>query len=383
MRVAIIGAGPAGLYLAYRLKRRRRDLKIRVFEQNRAGSTFGFGVVFSERALDFLAGDDPETYAAITPHLEAWTAITIVHGGERIVIDGIGFSALGRLELLTILRQRAQSVGVEPEYQCRVEALGELKSCDLLVGADGVNSLVRRSCAQEFGATVGHFSNRFAWFGTTQQFATLSQTFRTTKLGHFNAHHYRYAPNMSTFVVEVDHATYQRAGLDQRSEPQAARLCEAVFAEDLEGHPLISNHSGWRRFPRVRNERWFTGHCVLIGDALHTAHFSIGSGTRLAIEDAIALDNALAEHPRDLARGLAAYESSRRPIIEKLVRAADRSGQWYEGFPHHMRLSPLGFAMSYITRSGRVDLERLRRQSPQFVARWEQAGAGLATEEAQ
>ncbi len=175
-----------------------------------------------------------------------------------------------------------------------------------MVGADGVNSLVRRAHAQDFGFTQTHFSNRFAWYGTTKPFATLSQTFRTSAHGHFNAHHYRYAPGMSTFIVEVDEATFRRAGFDTMPLVQAKAVCEGVFADVLDGHPLISNNSVWRQFPKVRNARWWHGRCVLLGDALHTAHFSIGSGTRLAMEDAIALDAALARHAdgERCARGL-------------------------------------------------------------------------------
>ena len=241
-----------------------------------------------------------------------------------------------------------------------------------------MNSLLRRGCEAGFGSTLTHFSNWFAWFGTQKIFPTLTQTFRSSTYGHFNAHHYRYAPGMSTFVVEVDAPTFHRAGFAHLSEHAATRLCEEVFAEDLDGHPLMSNHSLWRRFPRVHNERWWFGHRVLVGDALHTAHFSIGSGTRLAIEDAIALDTALAAHPRDLDSALAAYEAGRRPIVDKLVAAADQSGLWYERFAEHMQLPPLAFAMSYITRSGRVDIERLRRHSPNFMQAWDRHRSGAS-----
>jgi 2-polyprenyl-6-methoxyphenol hydroxylase-like FAD-dependent oxidoreductase len=371
MRIAILGAGPAGLYLAYLIRRRRRDAEVAVFEQNPADATFGFGVVFSDRALEFLGEDDAETAAAIAPHLESWDDITIDHGGERIAIDGIGFAAIGRLELLALLAARARAVGVEPRYRHAITRLEELREADLVVGADGVNSLVRRTHADAFGSTVTELRNRFAWFGTQTHFSTLTQTFRTGAHGHFNAHHYGYAPGRSTFIVEVDEATFHRAGFAHMPHAQAKAVCETVFADALEGRPLISNNSVWRQFPRVRNARWHHGRCVLIGDALHTAHFSIGSGTRLAMEDAIALEAALARHPHALADALADYESTRRPIVEKLVAAADASGDWYERFASHMWLAPIDFAMSYIQRSGRVDIERLRRIAPRFAARYE------------
>ena len=371
MRIAILGAGPAGLYLAYLIKRRRRDADVIVVEQNPPGATFGFGVVFSDRALEFLREDDAETYAAIIPHMESWSDIIIVHRGERVVIDGVGFAAVGRLKLLQLLQARAHSVGVEPVYERTLKSLDEFRDADLVVGADGLNSLVRRSHEKEFGASVHFLTNRFAWFGTTKRFETLTQTFVETELGAFNAHHYRYSPDLSTFIVEVDHNTFVRAGFAQMTEAETRSLCERIFAPALDGKPLISNNSIWRQFPIVHNDRWSVGHRVLVGDALHTAHFSIGSGTRLAMEDAIALDKALAIYPNDVVAALAAYEAGRRPILEKLVAGANGSAAWYEQFAMHMQLAPVDFAMSYVTRSGRVDLDRLRKLSPGFIERYE------------
>ncbi len=371
MRIAILGAGPAGLYLAYLIKRRRRDADIIVVEQNPPDATFGFGVVFSDRALEFLREDDAETYAAITPHMETWSDIVIVHRDERVVIDGVGFAAVGRLKLLKLLQARARSVGVEPVYERALKSLDEFRDADLVVGADGLNSLVRRSHEKEFGASVHFLTNRFAWFGTTKRFETLTQTFAETELGAFNAHHYRYSPDLSTFIVEVDHDAFVRAGFAQMAEAETRSLCERIFAPALDGKSLISNNSIWRQFPIVHNDRWSVGHRVLVGDALHTAHFSIGSGTRLAMEDAIALDKALAMYPNDVTAALAAYEAGRRPILEKLVAGANGSAAWYEQFAKHMQFAPVDFAMSYVTRSGRVDLDRLRKLSPGFIERYE------------
>jgi 2-polyprenyl-6-methoxyphenol hydroxylase-like FAD-dependent oxidoreductase len=370
MRITILGAGPAGLYLAYLIKRRRPDTTVTVIEQKPADATFGFGVVFSDRALEFLREDDEATYSAITPHMESWNDITIAHRGERVTIDGVGFSAIGRLKLLQLLQARARSVGVEPVYRRTVKSLDELGDADLVVGTDGVNSLVRRGNEERFGASVRFLSNRFAWFGTGRRFETLTQTFVETDAGSFNAHHYRYAPNLSTFIVEVDGATFARAGFGQMDEEQTRSFCERVFAQALDGNQLISNKSTWRQFPIVHNEHWSVGNCVLVGDALHTAHFSIGSGTRLAMEDAIALDKALT-HSDDIGAALAAYEAARRPILEKLVSGANGSATWYEHFAEHMRLAPVDLALSYITRSGRIDIDRLRRLSPRFVDQFE------------
>ncbi len=308
MQIAILGAGPAGLYLAYLIKRRQPAIDVVVIEQNPADATFGFGVVFSDRALEFLREDDSDTYAAIVPHMESWNDIAIVHRGERVVIDGIGFAAIGRLKLLELLQARARSFGVEPVYRRTVKSLDELADADLIVGADGVNSLVRRSSERDFGASIRLLTNRFAWFGTKRRFETLTQTFVETDLGSFNAHHYRYAPGASTFIVEVNAATFARADFARMDERETRVLCERVFAQALEGHALISNNSVWRQFPIVHNGRWSVRNTVLLGDALHTAHFSIGSGTRLAMEDAIALDKALAAHRDDIDAALAAYE---------------------------------------------------------------------------
>ena len=371
MRIAILGAGPAGLYLSYLLKRRRPDADIAVVEQNPPDATFGFGVVFSDRALEFLHEDDAETFAAITPQMESWDDMTLVHRNERVVIDGVGFAAIGRLKLLQLLQQRVRSVSIEPQFERAATSLGEFSDADLIVGADGVNSLVRRTFTDEFGAIVSYGSNRFAWFGTPKVYDTLTQTFRHTPIGDFNAHHYRYAPGRSTFIVEADEPTFARAGFERMEEADGRALCEKVFADALDGRRLVSNNSIWRQFPHLSCARWRHGKHVLIGDAAHTAHFSIGSGTRLAMEDAIALERALHEHGDDVAAALPAYEAARRPIVDKLVAGADASAGWYENFAEYMRLKPLDFAMSYITRSSRVDIERLRKLSPRFAERYE------------
>ena len=358
MKILVVGAGPAGLYFSYLAKRRHPDWQIRVVEQNRPDSTFGFGVVFSDRALEFLREDDPATFELITPQMETWTDLTVVHRGTPVVIDGIGFAAIGRLKLLQLLQRQLASVGVTPEYETTLTS--RPRGHDLVVAADGANSVVRGW--HDFGTSVTRLSNKFAWFGTTKVFGTLTQTFVTNEDGAFNAHHYRHAPDMSTFVFECDAATWERAGFGAMDEAATLRYAEKVFAGTLGGHRLVSNKSVWRNFPNLRNRRWHVGNTVLIGDALRTAHFSIGSGTRLAMEDAIALVKALsAPEP------LPAFEAARRPIVEKLVAAADASGAWYERFPEHMKLAPRDFAWSYIQRSGRIDPERLRKISPRFV----------------
>ena len=372
MRIAVLGGGPGGLYFAYLWKKRHPDARIDLFEQNAEGATFGFGVVFSAQALEFLRADDPDTVDAITPRMESWQNITLNLRGESVAIDGVGFSSIGRLELLNILQQRVRAVGVAPRYGTTIATVDQLKGYDLVVAADGLNSLVRRSFEQEFGASVSHSTNKFAWYGTPKRFETLSQTFVKTEIGAFNAHHYRYSPGMSTFLVECDAATWQAYGFEHKTIEASQAICEQVFAESLEGHPLVSNKSVWRNFPWIWNENWSHGNMVLIGDALHSAHFSIGSGTRLAIEDAIALTRAL-EAEADIASSLARYQAERKPIVKKLVTAARTSADWYEHFAEHMKLDLMDFAYSYITRSGRIDDARLRAMSPLFMARYEAA----------
>jgi 2-polyprenyl-6-methoxyphenol hydroxylase-like FAD-dependent oxidoreductase len=361
MKVLVAGGGPAGLYFSYLAKRAHPGWRIRVVEQNPPDATFGFGVVFSDRALEFLQADDPTTYELITPELEAWVDLHVVHRGERKIIDGIGFAAIGRLHFLGLMQRQAASVGVAPEYNTPV---GDIGGYDLVVAADGANSAVRRT--RDFGTRITHCTNKFSWYGTPKRFEKLTQTFLRNEHGTFNVHHYPHARDMSTFVTECDAATWQRAGFAAMDESATKEYLERVYAPVLEGAPLVSNKSIWRNFPNVRNDRWYSGNVVLIGDALRTAHFSIGSGTRLAMEDAIALNKALGEHA-DLPEALEAFEAARRPIVEKLVAAADASGAWYDRFPEHMNLSPRDFAWSYIQRSGRIDPERLAKISPKFA----------------
>ena len=369
MRIAVIGGGPGGLYFSTFWKKRHPDAQIDLFEQNPPGATWGFGVVFSDSALEFLRADDPDTVEEIAPRMESWKNITLNLRGESVEIDGVGFSAIGRLDLLKILQGRAASVGVTLHFDTQA-SLDQLAGYDLVVAADGLNSPVRRAFEGDFGTSLSYSSNKFAWYGTSRRFETLSQTFVATDRGSFNAHHYRYAPGMSTFLVECDLATWQAYGFADKTVEQSKAVCELVFADTLDSHELVSNKSVWRNFPWVWNERWFFKNMVLLGDALHSAHFSIGSGTRLAIEDAIALTKAL-EAERNLDNALSRYQSERQPIVKKLVTAARASADWYGDFADHMKLDLMDFAYSYITRSGRIDDARLRAMAPAFMARYE------------
>jgi 2-polyprenyl-6-methoxyphenol hydroxylase-like FAD-dependent oxidoreductase len=373
MRIAVVGAGPAGLLFSLLVKGRFPAWRVEVFEQNAPDATFGFGVVFSQGALAFLERDAPALHRALMLRMESWPMQRIVHRGERVDIDGNGFSAIARLRLNQLLKAQCGAAGVTMHFGRRVDALADLGQADLIVGADGVNSLVLRAREAEFEPRVRWLTNKFAWYGTTKPFDCLTLTFRENSDGAFVAHHYRYAPGMSTFIVECDSGTWRRAGLDRVTDAEARAYCERVFADDLEGHALVSNKSVWRQFPLVSNRRWSAGNAVLIGDALRTVHFSIGSGTRLAFEDAIALDRAFGEAGEDVPGALAAFEQARRPVVEKLLIAANLSSYWYEDFPAKMPLAPWQLAYDYMTRSGRMTDERLREMAPQFMARVEAA----------
>lgn len=375
-KIRILGAGPAGLYAAYRLKRLFPSSDVLIVEQNPRDVTFGFGVVLSAQGLQFLAGDDPDLVRAISSGLESWEDIEIRIGGERIRIDGIGFTAIGRIVLLRILNERVREVGLTPVFGKTVTDLSEFGDADLIVAADGANSLVRNTHEAVFGTKIEMLTNWFAWFGASRPFDVLTQTFKMTDSGPFNAHHYRYSPTQSTFLVETSAANFERCGLAKLSVEESRAFCENLFSDVLEGAGLISNRSIWRQFPKITNARWSYKNMVLVGDALRTAHYSIGSGTRLALEDVQALVNAIASTEGDIPAALSLYEAERKPVVQKLLDAAARSADWYETFDQNIALAPLKFAHEYINRSGRVDPDRLASASPNFVRRyleWERA----------
>jgi 2-polyprenyl-6-methoxyphenol hydroxylase-like FAD-dependent oxidoreductase len=377
-RIDIVGGGPAGLYLALLLKRWRPADAVRVLEQNPAGATYGWGVVFSDRALGFLREADPASHADITASLSTWDDQVIVHRGQRVVVDGAGFSGIARLRLLEILQAHCARAGVALEFERRVIDPALLGDADLVVGADGVRSRVREAFGEHFRPSVTWLDNRYVWYGTSRRFDALTLTFRESGDGAFVAHHYPYATDGSTFIVECDAATWARAGFATMSDEDSRAYCEAVFREELGGHPLLENRSQWLRFAVVTSRRWSHDRVVLIGDALRTVHFSIGSGTRTALEDAIALARALAAAP-DVAAALDRFERARRPAAEDFLEVAQQSVAWYERFPDHMRLAPLPFVHSYLTRSGRISAARLRERSPRFAAAYEaylRSGAG-------
>lgn len=378
MKIGIVGAGPAGLYFALRTKRRAPGHEITVIEQNPPDATFGFGVVFSDQALEKVRRADPGFYSALESRMERWRDLTIVQKDERVAIDGNGFAAVGRLALLQLLQGLCIEAGVKIDYNSRLESLDRFEGCDLIVAVDGVNSMIRETHAQAFRPSINYLTNWFAWYGTRQLFDTLTLTFRSNGDGAFVAHHYRYSPEMSTFIVESDAATWLRAGLGAMSDGERKSYCEQVFAPDLGGHGLIENHSVWRRFPVIHNKNWTHENIVLMGDALRTVHFSIGSGTRFALEDAIALDEAMADAKDDVGAALALFESRRRPLAGKLEGAAANSYNWYEEIGRRTDFDAYDLAYDYMTRSGRMSDARLRETAPCFAAAYDKRRAARA-----
>lgn len=380
MKIRIVGAGPAGLYFAALMKQLDPAHDIVIFERNPRDVTWGFGVVFSDRALEFLRADDEQLYHYLTPHLENWPEITIVHNDTRIPIAGNGFASIGRLELLTLLYEYVEKLGVTIRFESEIHSLDQLGEADLIVGANGVSSWLRSENEDKLGTTVDWRPNKFIWYGTSKAFNSLTLTFRETDKGVFCAHHYRYRPDMSTFLVEVEEDTWHRAGFETMSPEDTIAYCEEVFRKDLEGHPIISNHSYWRNFPVIWNEQWGFDNVVLLGDALRTAHFSIGSGTRLAMEDAVALFKAFKETGTDVSAARERFRELRLPPMRKIWEAANASILWYEKMDEQVAaMSPVEFAYSYMTRTGRVSHEDMRRIDPGLATAYEKLMQGSQT----
>ena len=368
MRIVSIGGGPAGLYLAILMKKADPSHRIAVLERNRPDDTFGFGVVFSDATLENFADADRETYEEIVRSFAHWDDIDVHYQGQVVTSTGHGFSGMSRQLLLDILQRRAGELDVELRFQTDVTDLVAITAdADLVLGADGVNSLVRAQHAEHFGPRIDWRPNRFVWLGTTFPYAAFTFLFKENRHGLWRVHAYRYDARHSTFILETTEDTWRRAGLDTATEDDTLRFAEALFARELEGHRLLKNRSLWRSFPTVRNDRWHHDNLVLMGDAAHTAHFSIGSGTKLAMEDAIALSDALQRH-RDVPAALAAYEAERRPQVEATQRAAQVSLEWFEQAErYHGRLEPIQFAFSLLTRSLRVTHENFKLRDPKLV----------------
>lgn len=370
MRVLVAGGGPAGLCFAGLFRRSFPASSVTVLERDPRGASYGFGVVFSDQALRALEAAYPELCARISPELERWSDLTIVHRNEAVAIDGNGFSGISRRRLLACLEEIAGTAGVDLRHE--TVATREMRDdFDLVVAADGAHSPLGRDWVPDPDQQVALPDNRFIWYATRQRFETLTLTFRAASGGCFVAHHYRYAPDLSTFIVECDGSAWRNAGLEDMSDDANRAFCERVFTPELRGNPLISNRSVWRRFPMVRRSRWRCGNAVMLGDALGTVHFSIGSGTRRALEDAVALWRAFCSHPDDVSRALEAFEMDRRPAVDRLLDAGAGSSAWYETMAGRMDREPVDLAHDYMTRSGQVDDARLRRIAPRFMRRYQ------------
>src|SRR5262245_27966084 len=321
MRIVCVGGGPGGLYFASLMKKANPRNHIRVIERNRPDDTFGFGVVFSDATMAGIAEADSEAYRGIGRHLVHWDDIAVNYRGERITSTGHGFSGMSRHTLLRVLQEQACAAGVDVLFEREVSRLDDFDDADLVVAADGSNSTVRQLLRDRIKTTIDLRPNRFVWLGTTKPFPAFTFYFKHNDHGLWRVHAYQYAPGRSTFIVECRETTWQAAGMDRATEEESAAFLELLFADELDGHRLITNRSIWRQFPTVRAEPWSSGNVVLLGDAAHTAHFSVGSGTRMAMEDAVALRDALAA-PADIAAALHVYETRRRPQVESLQRAA-------------------------------------------------------------
>ena len=366
MRICILGGGPAGLYFAILMKQTWPRLEIEVFERNRADDTFGFGVVFSDQTLETFERYDAESYRAITERFAYWDDIEVRARGTTHRIGGNGFCGCARRTLLLVLHERCRALGVTLTFSDEIRSLEAFAGADLIVAADGINSFVREQNRAHFGTTVDLRPNRFAWMGSTKPLDAFTFCFRETPYGIFIAHAYQYEPGHSTWVMETDAETFARAGLDAMTEEQSARFLEGVFAEDLHGHRLLTNRSLWRRFPMIRNARSTMGNVVLLGDAKSTAHFSIGSGTKLAMEDAIALFESFRANS-SVADALAHFEQARRDEVERTQHAADVSLVWFEHLHRFWGMDPVQFAFGLMTRSKSITYDNLRLRAPEFV----------------
>jgi anthraniloyl-CoA monooxygenase len=369
MKVHVIGGGPAGLYFAILMKKAWPQTRITVFERNRPDDTFGFGVVFSDETLDTFETYDRESYRAIVGHFAYWDDIEIHFRGTTRRIGGNGFCGCSRGTLLKILGRRARALGVEIKYQSEISPLDPvMRNADLVVAADGINSRTREAFAEKFKPSVDLRPNFFSWMGSTRPFDAFTFFFRETVHGIFIGHCYQYEPQRSTWIIETDPQTFARAGLDKLDEAASARFVEGLFAGELQGHRLITNRSIWRNFPTIRCERWVADNMVLIGDAKATAHFSIGSGTKLAMEDGIALYEAFrSTGGRDVAAALARFETRRRDEVEKTQHSADVSLVWFEHVDRFWNMDPSRFAFGLMTRSKAITYDNLALRAPEFV----------------
>jgi anthraniloyl-CoA monooxygenase len=374
MKVAIIGGGPAGLYSAILLKKQRPEAEIAVYERNRADDTFGFGVVFSDATLDNFEKYDPPSYRRITQEFAYWDDIAVHFRGTVHRVGGNGFCGCSRRQLLLILQERARELGVKLNFETDIDDEARFADADLVILADGINSRFREKYADHFAPKVDLRSNIFTWMGSTRPLDAFTFIFQETEWGPFIAHAYQYEVGRSTWIFETDPETFRRAGLVGLNEKQSADRMAEIFGWFLDGHPLLTNRSMWRNFPMIRSQHWVKDNMVLLGDAKATAHFSIGSGTKLAMEDAIALADAMQGAPT-VQSALALYEQGRREEVEKTQHAADVSLVWFEHVDRFWDFDPVQFAFGVMTRAKAITYDNLTLRAPEFVSEVDRAFA--------
>jgi anthraniloyl-CoA monooxygenase len=370
VKINVLGGGPAGLYAALLLQKSHPDWEIAVAERNPAGATYGWGVVFSDQTLTAFREADYKSYADITESFVLWDAIDVHVGGQLIRCGGHVFAGLARRRLLSILQRRCAELGVALRYQVEVDDVKELQEADLLIAADGVNSKARARYADAFRPSLAEGGARYIWFGTDKLFDAFTFIFRANEHGLFQVHAYPFDGTTATFIVECSEETWRRAGLHQADEAASLAYCETLFADHLCGRRLMSNYSRWLHFATLKNARWSHRNVVLLGDAAHTAHFSIGSGTKLAMEDSIALTQAFERHTT-IPAALKEYEQARKPRVEALQQAAAESQRYFEHTSRYQHFEPLQLAFHLLTRSGRITYDNLKQRDPHFVSRVE------------
>jgi anthraniloyl-CoA monooxygenase len=372
LRIGIVGGGPGGLYLAILTKKARPDWQVDVYEQNSADDTFGFGVVFSDETLEEFLSRDPPSYTAITDAFAYWDDIVIRYRGREIRCGGNGFAGCSRLALLKILQRRCEELGVAIHYKHPIDDVVQLRDCDVIVGADGINSRIRETFKDQFKPSLTLKSNKFTWLGSTRPLAAFTYFFKQTPHGLICAHTYQYEPGRSTWIFEMSPSTWAGFGFDHMGEDESARRLEEIFADELEGHPLITNRSLWRSFPRVFCENWWHGNIVLLGDAKATAHYSIGSGTKLAMESAIALSDALLAHGEEsVEAAFRAYDKARRTEVQITQHNADVSLAWFEHMERSNDMKPMQFAMVVMCRAKAITWDNLLLRDEDFVRAFE------------